>query len=116
MSTFGQTRSVWLTSRSGVPRSSGSSFRRRIVRYFRGIPRALILGQRTSSTIFSWHRPTGTDSGARVLVLLGDSVTTDHISPAGAIAAESPAGRYLLDHGVTPEEFNSYGAGGETTR
>jgi aconitate hydratase len=48
--------------------------------------------------------------GARVLVLLGDSVTTDHISPAGSIPADSPAGRYLIEHGVSPEEFNSYGA------
>ncbi|TRO83104.1 aconitate hydratase AcnA [Trichloromonas acetexigens] len=47
---------------------------------------------------------------ARVLALLGDSITTDHISPAGAIPAESPAGRYLLDRGVPQEEFNSYGA------
>ncbi len=48
--------------------------------------------------------------GARVLVLLGDSVTTDHISPAGSIAKESPAGRYLISLGVKPEEFNSYGS------
>jgi aconitate hydratase len=47
---------------------------------------------------------------ARVLALLGDSVTTDHISPAGSIAAWSPAGRWLQEHGVTPLEFNSYGA------
>lgn len=47
---------------------------------------------------------------ARVLALLGDSVTTDHISPAGAIKADSPAGRYLQDQGVTPENFNSYGS------
>ncbi|WP_319020492.1 aconitate hydratase [Alkalilimnicola sp. S0819] len=48
--------------------------------------------------------------GARVLALLGDSVTTDHISPAGAIAADSPAGRYLTEHGVARKDFNSYGA------
>jgi aconitate hydratase len=48
--------------------------------------------------------------GARVLALLGDSVTTDHISPAGNIKADSPAGRYLQDHGVAPGDFNSYGA------
>jgi len=47
---------------------------------------------------------------ARVLCLLGDSVTTDHISPAGAIAKDTPAGRYLLDHGVEPRDFNSYGS------
>ena len=48
--------------------------------------------------------------GARVLALLGDSVTTDHISPAGAIAKDGPAARYLLERGVKPEEFNSYGS------
>jgi aconitate hydratase len=48
--------------------------------------------------------------GARVLALLGDSVTTDHISPAGAIKRDSPAGRYLQEHGVAVAEFNSYGA------
>ncbi len=47
---------------------------------------------------------------ARVLALLGDSVTTDHISPAGSIAQDSPAGRYLVENGVTPIEFNSYGS------
>ena len=49
-------------------------------------------------------------SGARVLALLGDSVTTDHISPAGSIRPDSPAGQYLIAHGVQPHEFNSYGA------
>jgi aconitate hydratase len=48
--------------------------------------------------------------GLRVLALLGDSVTTDHISPAGAILRDSPAGRYLMDHGVEPRDFNSYGS------
>jgi aconitate hydratase len=48
--------------------------------------------------------------GARVLVSVGDSVTTDHISPAGAISRDSPAARYLEDHGVPPSEFNSYGS------
>ena len=47
---------------------------------------------------------------ARVLALLGDSVTTDHISPAGAIKADSPAGRYLAEHGVARADFNSYGS------
>jgi aconitate hydratase len=47
---------------------------------------------------------------ARCLVLLGDSVTTDHISPAGAIKPDSPAGRYLIDHGVERKDFNSYGS------
>jgi aconitate hydratase len=48
--------------------------------------------------------------GARVLAVLGDSVTTDHISPAGSIAVDSPAGKYLIARGVKPHEFNSYGA------
>ena len=47
---------------------------------------------------------------ARVLALLGDSVTTDHISPAGSIPSSTPAGRYLIEHGVEPRDFNSYGA------
>ena len=46
----------------------------------------------------------------RVLALLGDSVTTDHISPAGNIPKDSPAGRYLIAQGVQPGDFNSYGA------
>ncbi|MEM2652482.1 MAG: aconitate hydratase AcnA, partial [Candidatus Caldarchaeum sp.] len=48
--------------------------------------------------------------GARVLALLGDRVTTDHISPAGAIPSNSPAGKYLIERGVPPAEFNTYGA------
>src|SRR5450756_1942672 len=48
--------------------------------------------------------------GARVLALLGDSVTTDHISPAGTIQEDSPAGRYLIEQGVSPKDFNSYGS------
>jgi aconitate hydratase len=47
---------------------------------------------------------------ARVLLLLGDSITTDHISPAGSIEADSPAGQHLIQHGVQPVDFNSYGA------
>lgn len=52
----------------------------------------------------------GDIEGAKVLALLGDSVTTDHISPAGSIAANSPAGKYLTEHGVSPVDFNSYGS------
>ena len=48
--------------------------------------------------------------GARVLVMLGDSITTDHISPAGSIAKNGPAAKYLMEHGIGPAEFNSYGA------
>jgi len=56
--------------------------------------------------------PEGFDDivGARVLALLGDSVTTDHISPAGAIKRDGPAGRYLIEHGVEQRDFNSYGS------
>jgi aconitate hydratase len=49
-------------------------------------------------------------SGARVLAVLGDSVTTDHISPAGSIKKDGPAGKYLISHGVQPADFNSYGS------
>ena len=49
-------------------------------------------------------------TGARVLAVLGDSITTDHISPAGSIKKTSPAGQYLVEHGVQPVDFNSYGA------
>ncbi|MHA6669142.1 aconitate hydratase AcnA [Homoserinimonas sp. A447] len=64
--------------------------------YFEGMPRD--------------PQPLRDISGARVLALLGDSVTTDHISPAGAIKRDSPAGRYLTDHGVAFGDFNSYGS------
>ena len=56
------------------------------------------------------RRPPRDITGARVLALLGDSVTTDHISPAGSIKADSPAGKYLIEKGVKPADFNSYGA------
>jgi aconitate hydratase len=54
--------------------------------------------------------PVADIQGARVLAMLGDSVTTDHISPAGAIKTDSPAGRYLTEHGVERRDFNSYGS------
>jgi len=54
--------------------------------------------------------PVSDISGARVLAVLGDSVTTDHISPAGNIKRDSPAGKYLIAHGVQPADFNSYGS------
>ncbi len=62
---------------------------------------------------FEQQYTSGKDSniqGARILALLGDSVTTDHISPAGSIQPGSPAARYLTDHGVTQRDFNSYGS------
>ncbi|MDX1582909.1 MAG: aconitate hydratase, partial [Thermoanaerobaculia bacterium] len=49
-------------------------------------------------------------AGARALAIFGDSVTTDHISPAGAIKSDSPAGRYLIENGVEPKDFNSFGS------
>jgi aconitate hydratase len=55
-------------------------------------------------------RPLTDIAGARALVVVGDSVTTDHISPAGSIPKDSPAGQYLIDLGVAPTDFNSYGA------
>ena len=64
--------------------------------YFEGMPRD--------------PQPVSDVSGARVLALLGDSVTTDHISPAGNIKADSPAGHYLAEHGVERRDFNSYGS------
>jgi aconitate hydratase len=54
--------------------------------------------------------PVADIDGARVLAVLGDSVTTDHISPAGSIKRDGPAGKYLIEHGVEPREFNSYGS------
>ena len=64
--------------------------------YFEGMPRT--------------PRPVTDISGARVLAKLGDSVTTDHISPAGSIKPDSPAGKYLQEHGVNRADFNSYGS------
>ena len=55
-------------------------------------------------------QPIGSIAGARVLVKVGDSVTTDHISPAGAIPLDSPTGSYLVEHGVEKKDFNSYGS------
>jgi aconitate hydratase len=54
--------------------------------------------------------PIGDIQNARILAVLGDSVTTDHISPAGSIKKDSPAGKYLIEHGVKPADFNSYGS------
>jgi aconitate hydratase len=54
-------------------------------------------------------RPITDIKGARILALFGDKITTDHISPAGSIKAASPAGKYLIDNGVTPADFNQYG-------
>ena len=64
--------------------------------YFDGMPRE--------------PEPVGDVLGARCLVMVGDSVTTDHISPAGAIKPDSPAGQYLIEHGIERKDFNSYGS------
>ena len=65
---------------------------------------------RTSTASSASPRRSRDIDGARVLLMLGDSVTTDHISPAGNIKKDSPAGRYLTEHGVAPADFNSYGS------
>ena len=81
--------------------------------------RALRVGSTTRRTFGSRRTSTGMPrepepvadiEGARCLVMIGDSVTTDHISPAGAIRPDSPAGKYLIEHGVERNAFNSYGA------
>ncbi len=66
--------------------------------------------RRTSRACSPSRRRSQDISGARVLALLGDSVTTDHISPAGSIKADTPAGQYLNEHGVDKKDFNSYGS------
>ncbi len=107
---------------------SGELFRRRYADVFTGDERWAAL-EMPSGDLYRWDeestyirrppyfdgmsrrtRAVGDIEGARCLVLLGDSVTTDHISPAGSIGPESPAGRYLLEHGVQRAEFNSYGS------
>ena len=90
---------------------------------WRGLARSqgrnLCLGERfhlhpaalhTSTTWRCKPSPVEDIKGARVLAVLGDSVTTDHISPAGSIKKDGPAGKYLLEHGVKPADFNSYGS------
>ena len=77
----------------------------------RGIPTRPTSATRRSSTGSRCRRRRSrTSPAARVLAQLGDSITTDHISPAGSIKKDSPAGKYLMEHGVEPRDFNSYGA------
>ncbi|MDI3339343.1 MAG: aconitate hydratase AcnA [Sphaerobacter sp.] len=104
-------------------------FRERYADVFRGDEHWQALPLPEQSELFAWDpnstyvrepsffqelslepRPLSDIRGGRVLVYLGDSVTTDHISPAGSIAIDSPAGRYLIEHGVEPRSFNSYGS------
>ncbi|HZU78298.1 MAG TPA: aconitate hydratase AcnA [Acidimicrobiales bacterium] len=125
-------RDIWPTSAEVVEavRSAVTSemFRERYAEVFAGDERWRELPVGTGDT-FNWDAgstyvleppffagtglepsPVTDITGARVLAVLGDSVTTDHISPAGSIKQSSPAGAYLTEHGVTPDEFNSYGA------
>src|SRR5690606_33158096 len=57
-----------------------------------------------------YSKKRGNLTGARILAIFGDSITTDHISPAGSIAKNSPAGKYLMENGIEPLDFNSYGS------
>ena len=107
---------------------SAAQFEREYGRIFEGDERWRSLPA-PSGTLFAWDpastyvreppyfegvgpavTPPGDIAGARVLAWLGDSITTDHISPAGSIKIDSPAGRFLVAHGVAPRDFNSYGA------
>ena len=95
------------TAASSTATSAGASCRCRPASCSSGIRTRPTCGRPPSSS----DRPTcPTSSDARLLAILGDSVTTDHISPAGSIASSTPAGRYLIEHGVEPRDFNSYGA------
>src|ERR1022692_4678941 len=87
--------------------------------HWRLVARTMVCGTGTwlpgRSTIPNAGRPDAPTplvdiTGARVLAVLGDSLTTDHISPAGTIRKDGPAGRWLSDHGVVPGDFNSYGS------
>ena len=125
-------RDIWPSSeevdRTVAGSVEGSMFTRTYADVFTGDDRWRALDT-PSGDLFSWEpdstyvrlppyfagmsREPGTVEdvvGARCLVILGDSVTTDHISPAGAIRPDSPAGAYLMEHGVERREFNSYGA------
>src|SRR5881397_3001724 len=98
------------TARSSRATGSGRRCRRRRVSPTRGTRARHTCRSRRSSRTSPRHRQRGSDIvGARVLVAVGDSVTTDHISPAGAIPAASPAGQYLIAKGVKPVDFNQYG-------
>ena len=99
------------TTTSGTRTRSGTRSRPAKASSTNGTRRA-----RTSRSRRSWSTctpkpgPIQPIRGARCLAALGDSVTTDHISPAGSIAKDSPAGKYLISLGVEPRDFNSYGA------
>lgn len=124
-------RDIWPTNAEiadEVAKVDGDMFRRRYADVFRGdeawqaipVANSQTYPWNTSSTyvqqppFFAQMRPEpaalNNIKGARVLALLGDSITTDHISPAGSIKIDSPAGRYLKEHGVALAAFNAYGA------
>ena len=98
-------------ARSGRATSAGARWPRRRARSSPGTPtRPTCASRRSSRTCSPSPTPLGRHRRRALLVVLGDSVTTDHISPAGAIPRDSPAGRYLIEHGVEPRDFNSYGS------
>ena len=101
-----------VTTRTSSPATSGGpSSTCRLARCSPGTRHRPTYGARRTSTACRPSPEPVTDiHGARVLAMLGDSVTTDHISPAGAIKADSPAGQYLTSHGIDRRDFNSYGS------
>ncbi|MCS6891034.1 MAG: aconitate hydratase AcnA [Rhodovarius sp.] len=120
------TREVQETVQSNLTREM---FQRRYADVFKGPPQWQAIRIAADSDTYRWNsgstyvrnppyfeditpepKPIASVRGARILALLGDSITTDHISPAGNIRRTSPAGEYLLQHQVRPADFNSYGA------
>ena len=125
-------KDIWPTSQeiqqTMLTSVTAESFRRQYARVFDGDTRWQTLPVPTGDR-FKWETdstyirrppflenlthepaPRADIRAARALAVLGDSITTDHISPAGSIKVDSPAGHYLIEHGVEPKEFNSYGA------
>jgi aconitate hydratase len=124
-------KDIWPTSREireAVKSVNPAMFRKRYLNVFEGNEAWRSLSAPTSDT-FAWDKkslyvksppyfkklpaqPSDPKDikNARVLAMLGDSITTDHISPAGSIAPASPAGKYLIEQGIEPKDFNSYGA------
>ena len=99
------------TPASARATSAGARWPRRPAPCSRGTPtRPTSASRRSSRACSPSPTPLADVVGARVLAMLGDSVTTDHISPAGSIPPSTPAGRYLIEHGVEPRDFNSYGS------
>ena len=108
---FSRTCSARATARCSTATSAGTRSRSRRATGSRGTrTRPTCASRRSSRTCPREPEPVTDIEGARVLAVLGDSVTTDHISPAGSIKRDSPAGQYLIEHGVEPKDFNSYGS------